>query len=112
MLKLLSRSKHEESSQTQHCRSKIRRKEKQNVNKMEHCRSAFATATVHPACTVPTAPVLLHFTHLLFLLQFFVFLFSTLVIITYVWIVWYFTCFVRLYKPFVYTVERDDFCCE
>ena len=76
---------------------------------MEHCRSAFAIATVHPASTVPVAPVLLHFTHLLFLLQFLVFLLSTLVVITYVWIVWYFTWFVRLCKPFVYTVEGDVF---
>ena len=30
---------------------------------MEHCRSAFASATVHPTSTVPAAPVLLHFTH-------------------------------------------------
>ena len=81
------------------------------MKKMEHCRSAFATATatVHPASTVPAAPVLLHFTHLLFLLQFLVFLLSTLVVFTYVWIIWYFNWFVRLYKPFLYTVEGDVF---
>ena len=40
---------------------------------------------------------------------FLVFFLSTLVVITYVWIVWYFTWFVRLYKPFVYTFEGDVF---
>ena len=76
---------------------------------MEHCRSAFATATVHPASTVPAAPILLHLTYLLFLLQFLVFLLSTLVVITYVRIVWNFTLFLRLYKPFVYTVGTTFF---
>ena len=53
MPKLLSRSKHEELESNSHCKSKIRRKEEKNVKKNGPCRSAFATATVHPASTVP-----------------------------------------------------------
>ena len=40
---------------------------------------------------------------------FLVFLLFTLVVITYVLIVWYVTWFVRLYNPFLYTVERETF---
>ena len=60
------------SSQTQHCKSKIRRKEEQDVKKNGPCRSAFATATVHPASTVPPAACSPAFSRLGFLLQFLV----------------------------------------
>ena len=76
------------------------------MKKIGPCRSAFATATVHPASTVPPADCSPTFSRLIFLLQFLVFLLSTLVVITYLWIVWYFTWFVRLHKPFVYTVKE------
>ena len=47
---------------------------------MEHCRSAFASATVHPASTVPAAPVLPHFTHCCFCYNFWFLPILTLVI--------------------------------
>ena len=47
---------------------------------MEHCRSAFASATVHPASTVPAAPVLLHFMHCCFCYNFWLLPILTLVI--------------------------------
>ena len=47
---------------------------------MEHCRSAFASATMHLASTVPTAPVLLHFTHGCFCYNFWFLPILTLVI--------------------------------
>ena len=62
-----------------------------------------------PALCIMQPPVLLHFTHFSFSLQFLVFLLSTLVLVTYVWIRWYFTWFVRLHKPFLYTLSRDGF---
>ena len=47
---------------------------------MEHCRSVFASATVHPASTVPAALVLLHFTHGCFCYNFWFLSILTLVI--------------------------------
>ena len=68
------------SSQTQHCRSKIRGKNSIKQKKLEHYRNAFPASTVHPASTVLAAPILLHFTLLSFLLQFLVFSHFILVI--------------------------------
>ena len=113
MSKLLSRSKHEEfksNSALQINDQKERRAKSEE--KMEHCKIWFmyhCSQPLHPASTVHAAPCSPAFHALFFLPQFLVFLLSTLFLITYVWIVWYFTWFVRLYKPFVYTVGGDDF---
>ena len=95
MPKLLSRSKNEEFKSNLTLQIKIIRKEEQNVKK----NTTTGKLLLRALC-IMQPPVLLHFTHLLFLLQFLVFLLSTLVLVTYVWIVWYFTWFVRLHKPF------------
>ena len=113
MPKLLSRSKHEEfkSNSALHIKDQKERKTK-SEEKIEHCEIWFlqhCSQPLHPTSTVPAAPCSPTFHALLFLLQFLVFLLSTLVVITYVLIVWYFTWFVRLHKPFVYTVGGDDF---
>ena len=51
------------------------------MKKIGPCRSAFATATVHPASIVPPADFSPAFSRPSFLLQFLVFLLSTLVVI-------------------------------
>ena len=43
------------SSQTQHCRSKIRRKEEQKCEEKHHCRKASPGSTVPSSSTVPPA---------------------------------------------------------
>ena len=73
MPKLLSRSKHEEfesNSSLQIRYQKERRaksEEKWSIAKFGSCSTVHSSSTVHPE-----APILLHFTLLLFLLQFFV----------------------------------------
>ena len=111
MPKLLSRSKQEEFKSNSALQIKD---QKERRAKCEEKWSTVGVLLPLPLCILRALciqqPVLLHFTLLLFLLQFFVFLLSTLVVITYVLIVWYFTWFVRLYKPFVYTVRGRFFC--
>ena len=110
MSKLLSRSKHEEleSNSALYIKNQEERIA-ENIRK-RNLRNLVPAALFLPPSTVPScSPCSPTFHALLFLLQFSVFLLSTLVVITYVWIVWYFTCFVRLYKPFVYIVKEQFF---
>ena len=56
MPKLLSRSKHEEFKSNSALQIKDQKERRAKCEeKREHCRSAFATATVHPTSTVPPA---------------------------------------------------------
>ena len=110
MPNLLSRYKNEEFKSNSALQIKDQKERRaKSEEKMEHCKIWFlqhCSQPLHPASTVPAAPCSPAFHALLFLLQFLVFLLSTLVVITYVGIVWYFTWFVRLHKPFLYTLLR------
>ena len=74
MPKLLSRSKHKEfeSNSSLQIRSqkerRAKREEKWSIAKFDSCSTVLSSNTIHP-----TALVLLHFTLMLFLLQFLVF---------------------------------------
>ena len=76
---------------------------------MEHCRSAFSTATVHLTSTVPPAACSPAFHALVFLLHFFVSSHLVLVIVKCFCCFWYFHLSWWLCKPLVYTVKGDVF---
>ena len=74
MLKLLSRSKHEEFKSNSALQIKDQKeKREENTKKMEHYMNAFPASTVHPASTVPPAACSLAFHASVFLLHFFCF---------------------------------------
>ena len=73
MPKLSSRSKHEEFKSNSALKIKDQKERREKSEEKHHCRKASPASTIHSFSTVhPAAPVLLHFTHLLFLLQFLV----------------------------------------
>ena len=83
MPKLLSRSKHEEFKSNSALQIKDQKERRAKCEEKHHCRKASPASTVHSSSTVhPAAPCSPAFSRLSFLLQFLVFLLSTLVVIT------------------------------
>ena len=82
MPNLLSRSKHEESKSNSALQIKDQKERRvKSGEKMEHCKIWFLqnySQPLHPASTVPAAPCSPAFHALLFLLQFLVFILSTI----------------------------------